>query len=161
MNLTKLSFNCFVQLLLPSFFFFEDKINLFVSLLFLFIIIIYSHFFYLYIFENEKVKYSGVLLSKTTPKFKSFWFESLFVLVRNLLRGFIHAFLINNYQVQIFLLSLSDAFFLVLAIRMFNCFEFKTIGVMSVCYCLCLLLFDLLFCLKVNLGIQELHNVIY
>lgn len=75
-------------------------------------------------------------------------FEAIFVVSRNFARGVIHAFFIGNYKIQISFLSVTDLIFIAVAIKMWNCFEYKVIAVLSILYSMGFFAFDLFFSLK-------------
>lgn len=153
-NMLNLTFNIFLQFLLPSSFSFSDKLNLMVAVFCLFFLLAYCCCFYFYVFTFERQRHSEILLSKTKYRLRSFMFETIFIVSRNFIRGIIHAFFIRDYKLQISLLSASDLIFLVFAIKMWRCFEYKAIAVLSILYTICLLTFDSFFCLKAIVPIE-------
>lgn len=118
----KLTFDCFIQMLSMFQFDFIDRLNLVATIILLLCLVIYCFSFYPMIFSLEKKKSSSNLLTTTKYGFKSFYFESIYFVFRNFIRGFIHSFFIGNYSSQIALLFVTDLFFITVCIYMRNCF---------------------------------------
>lgn len=158
-NMIKLSFNCFLQFHLLASFTSKDKINLLLNILCLFLLLLYCLCFYFLIYKYERKHYARYLLTKTKFGFKSFIFESSAIVSRNFIRAFIHASLIGHHRIQISLLTLTDFIYLVLNLLMYNRFDKKIIGVLSIIYSFVLFLFDLFFCIKVNVRSEFIQRM--
>jgi hypothetical protein len=145
----KLTFNCFNQILLPSYFTFLDKINLFVMVGFLLILLMYCFCYYPLVYSFNHKLSSQTLLTKTKFSLPSFYFESIYIVFRNFVRSAIHSLLISNYELQISLLSILDIFFLILSIKMWKCFINKVVLMLCVTYSFAFLCFDMFFVIKI------------
>ena len=115
------------------------------STLFMFMLLAYSLCYYPLIYKfNGKLK-AKILLTKTRYTFKSFYFESIYIVFRNFTRAIIHALLITNYDLQILMLAAVDTFYLLISIKMYKCFINKSVAFFCIMYSLVFLSFDLFF----------------
>lgn len=148
----KLTFNCFIQLLLPSHFSTFDKLNLIVTLTFLLLLLLYCLCYYPLIFTYFREADSEVLLVKSKFMFRSFYFECVCIVFRNFIRSLVHSLFISCYSIQISLLAFIDFVFLVATIKLWCCFENRVIALLSILYLFTFFLFDLFFSLKENIN---------
>jgi hypothetical protein len=150
----KLTFDCCTQFLLLSYFSFDNKINVCFAVSIFFLLLIYCFCFYpiTYIYNNKKG--SNILLTKTKFQLNSFFFECFCIVFRNFVKSTIHAFFISNYNLQIFLLTVTDFIFLYFTIKMRNCFIHKFIAVFCILYNLTFFTFDLFFALNSNFQLE-------
>lgn len=154
MNMLKLTFDCFIQILHPSYFTFYNKLNFIVTLILLLMLLLYSLCFYPLIYALSSNSSSEILLTKTRFGLSSFYFQCLFFVLRNFIRSFIHGFFIQYYSVQIVLLTAADFISFIFGIVMFKCFEYKIIGLLSVFYSFVFIMFDLFFAVSFNVKPQ-------
>lgn len=146
----KLSFDCFIQLLSLSNYDLVDKFNLLFTLTCLFLLILYFSCFYPLVYRFNSKKSASNLLINTKYSLQGFFLCSVYYVFRNFFRAFIHAFLIRNYELQMILLLLSDIVFVFLSFKMYNYFELRSIGILSLMYSIIFMLFDLFFLFKVG-----------
>lgn len=145
MNMLKLTFDCFIQILQPSMFDYENKLNLLLSILLLLALLFYCLCYYPLVYSFNSHRVSSILLTKSHYGLSSFYFECTFVVSRNLIRSLIHSLFIRNYSLQIILLSSIDVIVLILGIVMFERFKYRIIGVLCLLYSFIFLGFDAFF----------------
>ncbi len=143
-----LTFNSFLQLLSNGLFSVQDKFNLLATFTFLFVILLYTFCFYPLTFAWEPKQCSSILLIKCKYKLGGFYIESLNLVCRNLVRGFVNSFLISNYPLQISLLTAIDLVFVFVSLKTFKYYKYKIIGALCVFYYVTFFIFDLYFAIN-------------
>lgn len=147
-NTLLLTFNSFLQLLSNGLVKIQDKFNLLVTFIFLFFLLFYTFCFYPLIFTWEPKHCSSILLIKCKYKLGGFYIESLNLVCRNLIRGFVNSFLISNYPLQISVLTAIDLVFVFVSIKTFQYYKYKIVGALCVLYYVGFFHFDLYFTVK-------------
>jgi hypothetical protein len=102
-NLIFIVFYCSLQLKLGFQFIFFDKINLLVCLIYFWVSVIFAICFYLWKYSESKITNEGVLNGKKYHM-SSFLEETMSSGFKNVAFGFIHAFFLGFYELQIGLL---------------------------------------------------------
>lgn len=115
-----LAYNTSIQLLCPGSNFPIDKVNLIFMYVMFFLVIVYSLCFYGFVYLEERKKCSKILIVYTKCKMNSFFLEPILIIIRGLVKSFVHGFFIYNYQIQIILLFILDFPFLFLSFAMYN-----------------------------------------
>lgn len=146
--LSKAAFDFGVQSILPNCSSFMEKVNLMVCFAFYFLLVMYVLVFYSLVFSNTSRRNAKMLLMPCRYSFYSFLYQPLLILLRILIRTFIHSFLLPNYTIQIFMLFLTDLFFIGVCLKMRRYFHNIFIFGFSLLYMLAFATFDLFFYLE-------------
>lgn len=113
--MVRLSFNVFVQFQpeIIGWFRFNNKINFCITMLILLLLVWYSLLFYVMVYSFERKKMASILLNQSDHFIEAYIKESVCRVLRNLIRGFFHGFLMQNYRTQIICLAWSNAIYLI------------------------------------------------
>lgn len=123
----KVTFDCVIQLLLHGSFNFSNKINFSINILTLLILVIFSTCFYPLVFCYSSTASGKKLLIFTKYSMPGFFVESYSIVLRTFIKAFVHAVLIQNYQIQILALFTIDFFFFIKTIVFKSIFKSFTI----------------------------------
>lgn len=140
-NLIRLTFNSFLQLYVSGSYHFGNKVNLILTVFTLFIVFLYSTAFYILLYRYLKKK-SESLLAFTNFSLRSFILEMVLITWRNLLKGFIHSFLIEFHKEQLISLICVDNFLLIVILFNRNSFLQRTMFLICICYSAMFIIFD-------------------
>jgi hypothetical protein len=118
-NLVTIIFQGSIQLIVSSFLNFDNKLNFFVCIVFLFAAIFYSFTFYPLIYSYSNKGPASLILTYSLYEMKSYIFEPLTFLLRNVMRTMIQS-LFQYYQLQINALIISDIISIAIVIKFRN-----------------------------------------
>lgn len=113
-NISQLSFNCFLQLKLYFSFQFTNTLNLIACTLTLYLIIFYTIALYPLSLSLGWRSFASQLLVRSKYSTRSFWSEGCYFCCRAILKSFAHAFLIDNYQIQLGCIIAIDGLILII-----------------------------------------------
>lgn len=135
-----------------------DKINLLFTFATLWMLLSYCLCFYPLVYHFVRDHGARILLNRSSFMASSFFFECFSIVFRNFTRSFIHSYFIENYSIQISLLTVIDAFFLLFVIKMFRFFKYQIVGIVCILYLFVFMIFDLYFTLMINSQIDFIVN---
>lgn len=114
----------------------------------LFVLICCCFVFYLMVYRYTNTKQASLLLNNELKfYYKSFICESLFRITRNLLRGFLHAYFLSNYNAQIVGLTVIGLLMLLLILKFRKNYENCLIFFLFFSYHFIFFIFDLFLAL--------------
>ena len=141
-NMLYLSFACGVQSRMFFSGIFQHKLNMSIAIFCFYFLLIYCICFYQFTFndQNKRVASNGLFFCR--PTFKGFLLESVVFGIRNLLSGFIHGYLLDHHDLQLYLLIGVNGLVLLLIVRMRKEFAYKLSFFLTFCYYLGFTLFN-------------------
>lgn len=145
-NTIAIAFNSFSQLRpnLTSYFQFTNKLNFTFMHFIIFIFITFASSFYLFVYRYIARSVARTLLTYTNYELKGFFVESCCRIVRNFIKGFIHAYFILNYRTQLVCLIASDIFFILISVIFSKSFKKLITRILFVLYYILFFIFDTL-----------------
>ena len=146
-----LSFACAVQF--RTFFsgIFQHKLNMLTAIICFYFLVMYCICFYQFTFNDHNKRVASNALFFCKPTFKGFLLESIIFGARNLLNGFIHGYLLDHHDVQLFLLIGVNGIVLLLILIMRKQFNYEGSFILTFLYYLLFVLFNIsLLCQKLK-----------
>lgn len=146
-NMIVLIYSSSLQLLNNSFIDSLNKLNNICAIVISFLCIIYAITFYPLLFQFDKKNAASALLIRCKYSHNSFWYESVLIISRSMLKTFVHGYFITNYEVQITLLFILDIPYLIVIMKMRKYFKNVFIFATMALYFLGFTIFNLFFVL--------------
>ena len=158
-NINDLVFSASLQLLVMGSKSFLDKINILAMLVMFFIVIAYSLGFYCLIYKTQRKKCAKNLIVYLDPQIViSYLFEPALILIRSIMKSFVHGYFIRSYSTQITCLFTIDIIFLILCLSSYRKYKKKPVAILVLSYFLGFTLFDLYFVFEINTNIVKSWN---
>lgn len=144
-NISMLTFDCGIQLIIPHFHTFFNKLNILTTILALFVILFYAVVFYPIIYRFERRKNAETILTHTKYGQRSFLLESFCFLLRNFIRSLIQSTFMLWYSAQLILLCISNVICLGFCFYFRKAFLNRFVLFLTVFYHIALLNMDISF----------------
>ena len=135
-------------MLLPSHHDMLEKLNLIACFLLYFIVLFYACSFYPILFCTKSKKRAKVIIMPLKYNTFSYFHQPSLILLKILIRSFIHSFFLQTYPHQILLLFLLDSIFLAYCIKIYSYFYNRIVFSLQCIYLFTFALFDLFFYLE-------------
>lgn len=143
-NMIAIAFMSFKQLRSNSIgsFIFQNKLNFAFTSLAIFVFFAYGLCFYMMAYRYAARSSAPTLLNYAGFRLGGFFVESCCRIVRNFVKGLIHAYFIYDYKTQIISLIASDALFVVVALYFTRSFKTRIFRVLYIFYYILFLILD-------------------
>lgn len=140
-----IAYNTFSQLRpnSTSYFSFDNKLNFTFAYNIMFIFMAYAFCFYILVYRYLARSAAHGLLNFSKFGFCGFFVESCCRISRNLIKGSIHSYFLQNPKTQLACLLASDILFFIFSIHLTKSFKHKITRILYISYYLFFLIFDL------------------
>lgn len=144
-NMIKIAYNSFSQLNPNStgYFSFDNKINFALTFLTVLIFLTYAFGFYIIFYRFASRKVAHTLLNYAKFSLNGFFVESFSRIFRNFVKGFIHAYFVDDYKTQLICLIASDILFVIIILYFSRSFKQKIIRFLYILYYVVFFIFNL------------------